>query len=189
MKEVPMREGILDHSGLLTFVAVIVASCFIGLSAQIKIPLFFTPVPLTIQTSAVMLCGALLGSRNGALAALCYILQGCCGLPVWSGGNAGFAYLMGPTGGYLLDFIVIAYVVGWFFERGYATNFVKIYAVLFLTTCFHLLVGSLWLSHYVGDSSCFYCGFYPFIIWDSARAAVLALCLVPYARRVRKNEN
>ncbi len=83
------------------------------------IQLPFSPVPITGQTMAVLLVGALLGSRRGALAVLAYIAEGLAGLPVFAGGAAGLARLFGPTGGYLVGFVAAAFLVGWLAERGW----------------------------------------------------------------------
>src|SRR5262245_17113843 len=80
----------------------------LALSAQVRIPLFFTPVPITAQTFVVLLTGALLGPRLGAAAMAAYLLEGAMGLPVFQGGNSGVAYMFGPTGGYLIGFIASA---------------------------------------------------------------------------------
>lgn len=80
--------------------------------AYIRIPLPFSPVPVSAQTLAVMFAGALLGARLGAFSQLVYVLMGAVGLPVFAGGQGGPAVLAGPTGGYLIGFILGAYVVG-----------------------------------------------------------------------------
>ena len=86
--------------------------------AQVRIPLPFTPVPITGQTFAVLLVGAVLGSRRGAASLLLYLMQGLVGLPFFAGGTSGLAILLGPTGGYLVGFIVAAYLVGLLAARG-----------------------------------------------------------------------
>jgi len=82
-----------------------------ALLAQISIPLPFTPVPITGQTFAVLLTGALLGSRLGVAAMLTYVAEGSAGLPFFAGGAHGPAVLAGPTGGYLVGFVIAAFVV------------------------------------------------------------------------------
>ena len=105
------------------------AALFAALTAAvspIKIPLGFTPVPITLQTVMVLVSGALLGANLGALAQFLYILVGALGLPVFAGGGSGFGALVGPTSGYLFGFIAAAYVVGKLVEkaknRKYFTN-------------------------------------------------------------------
>src|SRR5215468_1391129 len=82
-------------------------SLLTALAAQIVIPL--GPIPITGQTFAVLLAGALLGSRLGAMAMIAYLIEGASGLPFFVGGSGGFFHLMGPTGGYLIAFPAAAY--------------------------------------------------------------------------------
>src|SRR5262249_45308872 len=91
------RAGALEHALLI-----LGASLVTALAAQVAIPLPWTPVPLTGQTFAVLLTGAVLGARGAFLAQLLYLIEGAAGLPVFAGGAAGMLKLIGPTGGYLL---------------------------------------------------------------------------------------
>jgi biotin transport system substrate-specific component len=84
----------------------------VALSAQASIDLPGTPVPITLQGLAVILVGGMLGAKEGAAALVLYLLAGMSGLPVFSGGRAGAAWLLGPTGGYLLAFPVGAAIAG-----------------------------------------------------------------------------
>lgn len=167
----------------VTFLKVILASCFIGLCAQIKIPLYFTPVPLTTQTFAVMLVGALLGGRHAAMAILCYLMQGCLGLPVWAGGAAGFAHLMGPTGGYRIAYFLQAFIIGKWVERQQDLKLNKFLAVLAFSICVQMGIGSLWLAPFVGLNNCFMLGFYPFILGESAKALIVAGCVKTFRKK------
>lgn len=90
------------------------ASLLIALISQIMVRLPFSPVPITGQTFAVLLVGATLGSRRGALAVLAYLVEGLIGLPVFAGGGAGLAYLRGPTGGFFWVLLSwLGFLVGW----------------------------------------------------------------------------
>ena len=80
--------------------------------AWFKIPLPFTPVPITLQTIVVLLSGAMLGSYYGALSMIIYIMVGALGLPVFAGGASGIGVLIGPTGGYLFSYFIAAFVIG-----------------------------------------------------------------------------
>lgn len=88
------------------------AAAVVALSAQLAVPVPLSPVPMTLQPLAVIVIGALLGPAAGAAALLVYLMAGVTGLPVFSAGRAGAAWLVGPTGGYLLAFPVAAAVVG-----------------------------------------------------------------------------
>lgn len=95
-------------------VLIVGGSLVMALCAQIAIGY---PVPITGQTFAVLMIGALLGSRRGALCVLTYLAEGLAGLPVFAQGRAGLADLLGPTGGYLVGFVFAAYVVGALSDR------------------------------------------------------------------------
>lgn len=88
------------------------AAAVVALSAQVAVPVPLSPVPMTLQPLAVIVIGALLGPAAGAAALLVYLMAGVTGLPVFSAGRAGAAWLVGPTGGYLLAFPVAAALVG-----------------------------------------------------------------------------
>ena len=85
--------------------------------AYVHVPVPFSPVPVSGQTLGVMLAGSLLGRRLGALSMGAYVLLGALGLPVYAGGAAGLGVLLGPTGGYLIGFVLGAWTVGWLTER------------------------------------------------------------------------
>ncbi len=89
----------------------------VALAAQIAVPLPGTPVPMTLQPLAVLLVGGLLGPGLGAASLAWYLLLGAAGLPVFALGTAGPAWLVGPTGGYLVAFPAAAAVVGWVTAR------------------------------------------------------------------------
>jgi biotin transport system substrate-specific component len=98
---------------------VIAASLFVALCARITIPLPFTPVPLTVQNFGVLLVGLLLGSRRGFAALVLYLAEGAMGMPVFSPiGVGGIAHLLGPTGGFLLAYPLVAWVAGYVMEHG-----------------------------------------------------------------------
>src|SRR3981081_1740499 len=99
----------------------VVFSLLTALAAQIVIPI--GPVPITGSTFAVLLTGALLGSRLGAMAMIIYLVEGASGLPFFYGGTFGFAHLLGPTGGYLVAFPAGAFIAGAFAEKGLDKRF------------------------------------------------------------------
>lgn len=101
---------------------VIGASAVIAVCARLVLPLPFTPVPLTLANFGVLLVGLALGSKRGFAAAALYLAWGAMGLPVFSpAGVGGVAQLLGPTGGYLLAYPVVAFAAGWLSERGVAS--------------------------------------------------------------------
>ncbi len=112
---------------------ILIGSLILAASAQITVPL--KPVPITMQTFAILLIGMTYGSRLGASTMIFYLAQGALGLPVFAGGAGGAIHLIGPTGGYLWGFIIAAYTTGWLAERGWGKTF--------LTTALAMLLGNI----------------------------------------------
>jgi biotin transport system substrate-specific component len=97
---------------------VVGASFFVALCAQVTVPLPFTPVPLTLQNFGVLAVALILGSKRGFAALALYLAEGAAGLPVFnSAGHGGIAQLFGVTGGFLMAYPLVAFVVGWMYER------------------------------------------------------------------------
>jgi biotin transport system substrate-specific component len=155
----------------LLFDAALVAgfSLVIALCSQVAIPLPFTPVPVTLQTFAVILTGCLLGSTRGTAAVAAYIGEGLIGLPVFAGGTFGVARLLGPTGGYLVGFLAAAFVTGLLTERGFARRWVGIILTLLVGEIAIFLPGVIWLGAFVGADKALPLGFYPFVIGDGLK--------------------
>ena len=138
-----------QRSWLLDAALVLLFSAFVGLTAQVEIPLW--PVPLTLQTLGVLFTGAVLGSRRGALALVLYLAEGAAGLPIFAGGASGVAHLLGPTGGYLAGFVVAAGVVGWLAERGWDRRLVWTALAMLAGNVIIYALGVAWLAVYLGD--------------------------------------
>jgi len=162
---------------------VIGGSLFVALCAQVAIPLPFSPVPLTGQTLAVLLVGALLGSRRGGLALLAYLAEGLGGLPVFAGGRAGPAHLLGPTGGYLLGFVVAAYVTGLLAERGWNRRIGTTLLAMLVGNAAIYAFGLPWLARFVGGGRVWGLGFLPYLPGDLLKL-VLGTILLPARRRL-----
>ena len=146
-------------------------SLLIALSAQVAIPLPFTPVPVTLQTFAVILTGCLLGSGRGALAVIAYIAEGSFGLPFFSGGTAGIAHLLGPTGGYLVGCVASAFVAGLLSERRVAMRPAGLLLSLVAADLVVFLFGVTWLAAFTGLEKAVALGFVPFVIGDALKIA------------------
>jgi biotin transport system substrate-specific component len=165
-------------------------SLIIAVSAQVSIPLPFTPVPVTLQTFAVVLAGALLGSKRGTAAVLAYLAEGFAGLPVFSLGSAGLVHLLGPTGGYLVGFVAAAWLTGFLVERRLASILPGALLVLVIGHLVPYVTGVAWLSVPLGISRALSLGFFPFLVGDALKVAasvgVLAGAnLISTARRTR----
>jgi biotin transport system substrate-specific component len=168
---------LVKKDSLFSILQVIGASLFLALCTQICIPLYFSPVPLTGQTLAVMLIGATLGSRKGALSVLAYLAEGAFGLPVFSLGGSGFLWFFGPTGGYFLGFLFQAYLVGWFMERQRSYQGYQILLILLLSCAVQSLFGVLWLSSLVGLETALIMGLYPFVFGELIKSIALTAYL------------
>lgn len=152
-------------------------SAFVALAARISVPLPFTPVPITGQTLAVLLVGAALGSRQGALSLLLYLLEGAAGLPVFAGGASGLSRLSGPTGGYLLGFVAAAYVTGWLAEHRWDRRFRSNLLAMLIGNIVIYLFGLPWLARFVGIEKVLPLGLYPFIPGDLIKLIIATLAL------------
>jgi len=119
-------------------------SLLTALAAQIVIPI--GSVPITAQTFAVLLTGALLGSRLGAMAMTAYLIEGAVGLPFFAGGTGGLLHLLGPTGGYLVAFPAAAFITGAFAEHGWDRRFWSAAAAMAIGSIVIMLSGWLWFS-------------------------------------------
>lgn len=123
---------------------VIVFSLFIAACAQFTIPL--GDVPITGQSFAVLLTGALLGSRLGAAAVIAYLVEGALGLPFFAAGGSGIARFFGPTGGYLVAFPAAAFVTGAFAEHGWDRRYFSAVIAMFIGSAIILGSGWAWYS-------------------------------------------
>lgn len=146
--------------------------------AQVKIALPFTPVPLTGQTFAVLLLGAVLGSRRGTASMVLYIALGAVGLPIFAGGASGVDYLTGATLGYLVGFVIAAYVVGLLAERGLERNVRTSLIPFFIGTVIIYACGVAWLSILLGSvSKAIGAGLLPFLAGDAIKLVAASLAL------------
>ncbi len=173
-----LRPSNERYAGLYNAVLIVGGSLFIGLCAQVAVVVPFSPVPVTGQTFAVLMAGALLGRRRGGLCILAYILEGAVGLPVFAMGRAGVGVLLGPTGGYLAGFIVGAYIVGLLAERGWDRRIGTTVLAMALGNLALYAFGLLWLSCLIGVSRVLAVGLYPFVVGDGLKI-ILAAILLP----------
>jgi biotin transport system substrate-specific component len=165
---------------------VVTGSLLVALAAQLEIRLPFTPVPWTGQTFAVLLVGALLGARRGALALLAYLSEGLAGMPVFAGGAFGAGALMGPTGGFLLGFVPAAAVTGALAERGWDRRFLTTWAAMAIGSACLFACGLPWLAAFVGWDRVLALGLLPFVPGDVTKQ-VLAAILLPGAWKLARH--
>ena len=171
-----LADFALPRAGVLRDALLIVgASIVTALAARVAIPLPWTPVPITGQTFAVLLAGAVLGARRGLLAQLLYLGEGAAGLPVFAGGAAGVAKLVGPTGGYLIAFPLAAAAVGALCERGWDRRFGSMLAAMLLGSSVLFALGLAQLSRFVPPDALLAQGLLPFVAGDLVKASLAAL--------------
>jgi len=163
---------------------VVGASLFVALCAHITIPLPFTPVPLTVQNFGVLLVGLLLGSRRGFAALALYLAEGAMGMPVFSPvGPGGIAHLLGPTGGFLLAYPLVAWLAGFIMEHGRKT-FARAAMGGLLGEVVLFTVGLTWLAvltHSVAQA--FRWGLYWFLFAEVIKVMMAAGIAVRWQRR------
>ncbi len=188
-----MRQAITNHTTiaaslwpdetanrwLRAAVLAVIGTALLWLSAKAKVDL--GAVPITLQTLVVLGLGAAYGWRLGAATVMLYLAQGAAGLPVFAGTpekGIGLAYMAGPTGGYLLGFILAAAVIGYLAERGFDRNPFKMFAAMLLATAVIYIPGLTWLATLIGSEKAIQFGLMPFI-WGDLIKAALAAALFP----------
>jgi biotin transport system substrate-specific component len=157
-------------------ILIVAGSALIALSASLSIILPFSPVPVTGQTFAVLLIGALIGSRRGFLAVAAYMVEGLSGMPVFAHGGFGLVYLAGPTGGYILGFAFAAYLTGFLSERGWDRGFLQTAVSMILGNVVIYLFGVSWLAVFIG-SKAIMAGMVPFFIGDLIKICIATAVL------------
>ena len=176
-----------SRSWLFGAALVVAFSVFVALTARVQIPLW--PVPITLQTFGVLFTGALLGSRRGALALLLYLVEGAVGLPVFAGG-AGVAYMLGPTGGYLISYPIAAGLVGLLAERGWDRRPAWMVLAMVLGNLVIYALGVVWLSVYLGDlRTALVQGMLIFVVGDLLKIAIATLALPGGWALARRHQN
>ncbi|CAN7559242.1 biotin transporter BioY [Phyllobacterium sp. LjRoot231] len=154
-------------------------SALMTLAAKTKIDMVF--VNVTMQTFALFAISAAYGSRLAVATMALYLLEGALGMPVFTGTpekGLGLAYMVGPTGGYLLSYIAAAWIVGFAADKGYARNPLVLGAAMLAAEVVILGMGFLWMAYLFGVEKAFTFGVGPFIVADILKLA-LAAAIVP----------
>lgn len=174
-----ISSRVLPQTRSVTLVLVVGFALFTALMAQIEIPLWFTPVPITGQTFAVLLAGAALGWRAGAASQVLYVGLGAIGLPFYSGGDGGWQVVTGATGGYLVGFIFAAAVVGHLAERKQDRTVATAIPAFLSGTAIVYLFGVTWLANSLGIGAieAMELGLVPFVIGDLVKVALAGIAL------------
>jgi biotin transport system substrate-specific component len=164
----------LASGSLAKKAAIVVAgSIFMAAMTQISVPFF--PVPMTLQTLAVMLIGVTFGFRMAAATIALYLVQGLAGLPVFSNFGFGAAKLVGPTGGYLIGFLVAAAAMGFMADRGITKSWAGMIATLAVGEVIIFALGYSWLGALIGTEKAWLGGVLPFLLGDALKFVLAAL--------------
>lgn len=149
---------------------VILASLCISLFGQIAIPLWFTPVPIVLQNTVVLLSALLLGAKRGTAATALFLAQGALGLPVFAGGAGGPFCFVGPTGGYLIGYLLASFAAGWIMERTRTIRGASL--ALIAGSAIILIAGASYLTTFVGVQKALSLGVAPFILGDIVKILI-----------------
>ena len=161
-------------------------SCFLALMSQLAVPLIGTPVPMTLQTLGVFLLGGILGSRRAVYSVIGYLVQGCLGLPVFAGGVSNPLWIVSPQAGFLLSFVIGAYLIGRVIERKPKADVLYVAGALILGQMVIFGLGMMGLSFYVGISKSFFVGVVPFLSGAALKIIIGSLLLRVYRGCVQK---
>ena len=163
----------LATNTLRTFLILLGGVLLVGLGARLEIPM--VPVPMSMQTYAVVVLGALAGLRLGSTMIALYLAAGAAGAPVFAGGASGVEHLVGATAGYLVGFLVTAAVVGVLAERGWASrSFLSSTLVMALGHAVVLGLGTFWLGWKIGWWPAVEKGFLPFLLGGLVKSLLAA---------------
>ena len=176
-------------------IIVFLGSLLLTISAKIKIPFYLFPVPMPMQTFVVLFLGISLGYKIGSATVILYLLEGIFGLPVFSNSpekGVGLAYFTGPTMGYLIGFVLAAFLIGylqlddWTKKNGENIKifFINLIKLLISVGTIYLL-GLLWLSNFIGFEKALLFGLKPFWFAELFKVFLLAF-LIPFIIKLKK---
>ncbi len=179
--------GSASQKAVRAVALVLLGNLLLVAAAKTQVP--FWPVPMTMQTLAVVLIGATGGARLGFATLFAYLAQGAAGLPVFAGTperGIGLAYMVGPTGGYLLGFLLAATLIGWLVQRGVARTLPRIALCVLAAHATVHVFGLAWLSRFVGLEGAVANGFVPFMPADVLKMAIAVAAIAALQRPVGK---
>ncbi len=160
-----------------------VGSLILAISAHVAVP--FWPVPITLQTLAVLALGVALGPRLAAAAVLTYLVEGLAGLPVFAQG-AGTAVLAGPTGGYIVGFLPAAVAAGWAARQGWLRQPISAFVAFLAADAIVFVCGVAWLATLVGGERAIAGGLVPFLLGEALKIALLTAMGQLWLRRLSR---
>jgi biotin transport system substrate-specific component len=167
------------HKAVLVGLGVILLT----LASKVQVP--FWPVPMTLQTLAVLLIGATAGARLGAATVLAWLALGAVGIPVFATG-AGLAYMAGPTGGYLAGFLAAALLTGYLADKGDGRSFGSAFLMLLMGQIVIFALGTAWLALLIGPKQAVVAGVLPFLPAEALKLALGTLLLTAAWKRAKR---
>jgi len=185
LAETLLPEGVARAVGAILLV--LAGTAVLAIAAKIKVP--FWPVPMTLQTLAIMAIAAAYGSRLAVITVVAYLAEGLIGLPVFTNtppSIAGPAYFLGPTGGFLIGFIALAFIVGIAADRGWSRSFARLFAAMVVADIVVFILGFVWLAWFatlsngasgLGVATAFSAGVAPFLLADLLKIVLAALAV------------
>jgi biotin transport system substrate-specific component len=176
-----LRRWQLPRADRVRMTAIVFAgSAFTAVCARLSLPLPFSPVPITGQSLAVLLVGAVLGARAGGLAMVCYLGEGAIGLPVFAGGTGGPAVLAGATAGYLWAFPAAAFVAGAIIDRLHGRQSAAVTLLALVLADAVVFAGGVpWLGSFlhIGPARAADLGLWPYVPGDLAKVVLVAMAV------------
>jgi biotin transport system substrate-specific component len=169
----PAQDRFLDLVRAL--VLAVIGSALLAVSAKIQVPI--PPVPMTMQTLVVLIIGTTYGWRLAGATTLLYIAEGMAGLPVFANTPPqvpSAAYLLGPTGGYLVGYVAAAMAMGYLAERGWDRSLGRVLVMMILGHLIIFAFGVAWLAHLFGPAKAWFVGVTPFITGTVLKTALAA---------------
>ena len=160
---------------------------FLSIMSQLIIPLYFTPVPISLGSFGIMLVALLYGRKLGTATVISYVAAGSLGAPIFAGFKAGS--LFSPTGGYIIGYIVAAAILGYLSDKGIAKSYVKTFLSLLLVSVIIFILGALVLMLFVPIKNVFMAGVLPFIPGDMLKVVAATLLFPRLWKLIKKNKN
>lgn len=164
----------LNRSVIQNVLIVLVANVALALASQVAVHLWW-PVPITLQSAMVILLGLTLGSQRAVTVVALYLFEGAMGLPVLAGGLGGFAYLVGPSAGFLWGFLPAAFLAGFLMEKIAAGNFALIFLTALLSTAVVFAVGFAHLCAFFSPHQAYLYGIQPFLLMEPIKLFVASI--------------
>ena len=167
-----------SHWLLRAITLTLVGTVLLTISAKLQVP--FYPVPMTLQTLAILLIRTIWGMRLGILTVVLYLVEGALGLPVFAGTpqqGIGIAYMIGPTGGYLVGFLAAAILLGYGARLGWDKRLLPCFVLMCASILVIYLFGYLWLGSLIGYDRAFWAGIAPFVLGDLVKVLLAVVSL------------